>query len=453
MTLADASNLLSGALVDLELDSGDQNTLMLIEANSKQDILFSIILFIVVIVSTTCAGIFGPPLLQEDSSRSLLNRDSRKNVITLRIPGVSPQNQFLMIKLTFELSNPLPEISTHHVTFNYVIVFYDANREIRRAYETFSEDIAFQPRSDTSDEILFLFDRFIHYDHVDIRLDITEFGAITDAVISWACGEVTHLKFQLWIRCVFGVASTATAIIFWMRLRAKAFRRWTLEQKLTLGLNLFSIIGVNPLFPLYLQFPTFLQEILNSFMFRVFTSYVFVFILLVLDHLRNHSSRMLFATKMIFFSVQLIVEMAYPIVYNGWDVLGVEVVPRPLVIFVTTVRVSMYAVFVVWFAVLAVLTYVQLDSTEHFKVLSYISVFLIVIVITLADPLLSKIPLFKNSSGMFTLHFSALHSLVLLMIFSHWPYEFESEEPYANPDTAEKSNIIHDLVDSNDGDS
>jgi hypothetical protein len=77
-------------LVDIEIDTGDQMTLMMIETNSRQDILLSAGLFLLVIVSTTCAGIFGPPLLQEDHSHSLLSRETQKNVITLRIPGVSP---------------------------------------------------------------------------------------------------------------------------------------------------------------------------------------------------------------------------------------------------------------------------------------------------------------------------------------------------------------------------
>jgi hypothetical protein len=86
-------------------------------------------------------------------------------------------------------------------------------------------------------------------------------------------------------------------------------------------------------------------------------------------------------------------------------------------------------------------------------VLAYISLFLIAMVLPLADPLLSTIPLFKKSSGMFTLHFWALHSLPLFIIFSHWPYEFESEESSGNPDTAEKTNVVSDLVDPNEGDS
>jgi hypothetical protein len=430
--------------IDVELDNGDQNALMLIETNSKQDVLLSTGLFLVVIISTTAAGIFGPPLLQEDRTRSVLSHDSQKNVITLRIPGVSPQNQFLMVKLGFEVSNPTADISRHAVSFTYVIVFYnEKNREVRRETETFSEFIVFQPRQDTSDEILFLFDRFISYDHVDLRLDVTEFGSITDAVITWACGEVAHLKFQLWIRAVFGLASVTTLVIFWMRLRS--LRHWTIEQKLTAVLSLCSVIGVNPLFPNYIRNPTILQEILNSFVFRVFTSFVFLFVLIIIDHLGNERlNAWFFAPKLIFFSILLVVEIAYPILYNGWEVLGVEVVPHGLVFFVNAARFALYAVFVLWFVVLAAGMCQTLDQTDRFKLNTYAFVFGIVIAFNVADPLLNRVPVFRNSSGLFTLHFSSLHSFVLLMIFSHWPYEFAAEEAYGNP---EADAAIEGLID------
>jgi hypothetical protein len=76
------------------------------------------------------------------------------------------------------------------------------DRKVRRETKTFSEFIVFQPRQDTSDEILFLFDRFISSDHVDFCL------YVTDAFITWAC-EAKYLNFQLWIKAVFWVASAA----------------------------------------------------------------------------------------------------------------------------------------------------------------------------------------------------------------------------------------------------
>jgi hypothetical protein len=95
-----------GEFVDVEFDNGDQNALMIIETSSTRDAILSTRLFLVAIISTTMAGIFGDPLLQEDRTRSALSHNTQKNVITLRIPGVTPQNRFLLVKLGFEMSNP-----------------------------------------------------------------------------------------------------------------------------------------------------------------------------------------------------------------------------------------------------------------------------------------------------------------------------------------------------------
>jgi hypothetical protein len=138
----------------------------------------------------------------------------------------------------------------------------------------------------------------------------------------------------------------------------------------------------------------------------VFTS----FVLIIIDHLRNQRlSTRFFAPKFIFFSILIVVEITYPILYNGW-----EVVPHGLVFFV------------IWFAA----TMCQkLDQTERFKFNTDAFVFAVVITLNVADPILNHIPVLRNSCGLF----SSLHSFVLLMIFSHWPYEFAAEEADAKP--------------------
>jgi hypothetical protein len=204
---------------------------MIIETNARRDILFSVALFLAVILATTCAGIFGPPLLHEELTRKTLNSEAGKNVLTLRIPGVCPQNEFLIVKLTFELSNPMLEPSNHSVSFHYLLVFLDRDREVRREQASFSRNIVFEPRRDVSDEILFFFDRFISYDRIDLRLVVAEFGALTDAVIRWTTGEVGHLKFQFWIRTIFGLGSCAVIGLFWARLRDVPFASWPSSRR------------------------------------------------------------------------------------------------------------------------------------------------------------------------------------------------------------------------------
>jgi hypothetical protein len=267
----------------------------------------------------------------------------------------------------------------------------------------------------------------------------------------WTRGEPNHLKFQLWIRTAFGLASIATLIVFWAKLRQQPRGKWVLEQKLTLALNIASVIGVNPLFPLYLAQPTILQDILNSFLFRFFNSVVFIFMLLVIDHTKlTQISSCFFVPKLVFFAAQLIIEMAYPVLYNGWDILSVEVVEHTLVVSVNYLRNSLYVVFVLWFVVRIIIAFRKTDSTERFKLYVYTFAFSLVLLLNLSDWILSKLAVFKNSSGLFTLHFSSLHAFVLIMIFAHWPAEFELEELPEIADGKQGASNVHDLLESSD---
>jgi hypothetical protein len=108
--------------------------------------------------------------------------------------------------------------------------------------------------------------------------------------------------------------------------------------------------------------PTILQEIVNSFMFRGFTS----FVLIIIDHLGSEGlDSRFFARKLIFFSILLVVEIASPILYNEWEVFDMAVVPHSLVLFVNT----------------------------------YTFVFAVVIILNVADPILNRIPSSETAPG------------------------------------------------------
>jgi hypothetical protein len=65
--------------------------------------------------------------------------------------------------------------------------------------------------------------------------------------------------------------------------------------------------------------------------FCLFTS----FVLIIVDHLRSQClDTRFFVPKLIFFSPFFVVEIAYPILDDGWEVLGLAVVPHGLVLFV-----------------------------------------------------------------------------------------------------------------------
>jgi hypothetical protein len=422
---------LSDEFVDIEINGHDSNSLMLIDTTSHRDVLLLICILVVVITCTTAAGIFGPPCLQEERTRTKLDTRHRKSVISLTIPGVTPQNEFLSVKLAFEISNPMAEATILPVTFSSVIIFYFQNREVRREFQSFSERITFPPREDTSADIQFFFDRYLSYDHVDLRIDMMESGSITDAVITWTSGEQSHLKFQLWIRTIFGLASMAILAIYTFKLSKVGFDLWTFEQKATLVLNVFSVIGLNPLFFAYSAAPTLLKDMLNTVLYRVFTSYVFVFMLLIIDHiLTQKTSPGFFVPKLAWFAGTVLIEIGHAVLSDGCTTLEVEGLGDEYLLGIGYVRSALYGLFVLWFVGLSLLAVEKVDSSERFRLFVYIGVFSLVILLNLSDRLLQKLGNFRLTSGMFTLHFSSLHSSVLLMIFSHWPYEYEIDEKY-----------------------
>jgi hypothetical protein len=63
--------------------------MMLIDASLRKYVRFALVLFIVVLVSTICAGAFGPGLLHQGQTVLPVNPKSLNDVLSLAIPGLS----------------------------------------------------------------------------------------------------------------------------------------------------------------------------------------------------------------------------------------------------------------------------------------------------------------------------------------------------------------------------
>ena len=424
------------SLADVRIsERGEEDVLMLIETNSKKDILISVFLFLAVIVSPTCAGFFGPPLIHTDRTRYSLTPNTM-NVLHHSIPGVVPQNQFLVAKLAFEQANPTEDEAHTQVIFNYLLIFQADGREVRRESGSFHEAVHFAPRQELSEEIPFFFDRFLRYDRVEVRIDFSGFELLTDAVIIWQVGDINHLKFQLWLRATFGVACVVSFVVFWMRLKSIPRVNWTVEQTATLVLNLLALFGINPLFLLYAYYPSLLQEVLNEFEERAFKSFIFLFILLVVDNLKHEKKSFFLPPKMAFFVVLFLVE-----VIPLWVMpFGLEITGHNIIMALKTVRLLLYVIFAGWYGYIFYHAWISVDQVEHFVMYVYGFVFTIAILASASEVLSTFLSEFVNETALFTLRFSSLYGFVLLMVFCHWPYEYQIDEIYDNPENEEGEN-------------
>jgi hypothetical protein len=418
--------------------------MMLIDAYSRKDIIFALILFIVVILSTTCAGVIGPGLFHQGQNILPVNFQSQKNVLSLTIPDLSPRHQFLVVRLAFSSSNS--SSNSLFVSFTSSTIFYNQKSLVRRDQQFFSQFLQFRDGENTSESIIFFFDRFLTYDRADIRLDLIEMGSLDSAVFSWTYGDEKHFSFQLWIRLTFLLATTATLIVFYFGI--KNLPIWTLEQKWTLMLSLSSAIGLNPLFPAFFRGPKILSDLLDRLLGTVSRVIILFFVLIIIDYVGTQSLHdCFFPPKICFFSVFFLVELIYPLLFNGWEILGIEVFPHVVVVVFQCVRVVLECILFVWVIGASLRSFRNMQSTDVFKFVIYSISFLVVLPIALCPRVFECCGSFGNTSGPFAIQVAAGNSLALLMIFVHWPYKYEADEMYQHPDEGEGE----DLLDSEEG--
>jgi hypothetical protein len=302
--------------------------------------------------------------------------------VSLRIPGVVPQAQFLSLAWHFRSTAP-------RLSLTDLILFYKANTEVRREQGRLLIGLKCEDGSAKAQNFEFFFDRFLSVDYIDLCADFTEFGAVGEVLLSCKTGEVQYLEFQAWIRATFGVASFAGLALFVRRMSVRS-RSITLEQKLTFVLCASSVIGVNPFFFLFAISPSLLQDIVNVIIYRSFTVVIFLFILIVMDGVHvNHVPHWHHASQFVCFFLFLIVEAAYAILCEGSQP------PRPehsvgVTGIVGQIKEQMSIACVVWFIYLCMSHGCEIDVTERFRFGFYVFIFSVVIIVSMADRLLGR---------------------------------------------------------------
>jgi hypothetical protein len=430
---------LSNDLVPVQIeDKATANELMmLIDTYSRRDIVFALVLFIVVIISTTLAGVFGPRLLQEGQSILRINAQSPKNVVSLTIPSLSPRSQFLIVRLAFSIP-PGRSGGSDFVSFTSTTALYHQKALLKRDPQSFSELLTFRDRGNVSEPLVLIFDRFLVYDRVDIRLDMIQSESLDSVVFSWAHACEKHLSFQLWIRLTFLLALALTAAVYYASIRSVPV--WTTEQKWTVLISLGSVAGLNPFFPALASRPTIFADLVDRFLTTSGRILLLFFVLAVMDYVgTQRMSACFLPPKMCFFSLLFLAELVYPLLFNGWEVLGVEVVPHNVVVALGVVRLGMECATLVWILVAAVNSFRNLRATEGFKFGVYAISFAVVLPFVLFPRWLEGCGEFGKTSGSFAGQIAAGSALALLMIFVHWPYKFDVDEMYRHPDTGSAS--------------
>jgi hypothetical protein len=427
---------LSNDLVDGQIDdkATANELMMLIDTYSRKDIVFAVVLFVALIASTGLAGAFGPDLIHEEQNTLPINSLSLKNVLSFTIPPLSPVHQFLIIRITFSIPPTEPRRSIF-LSFTSTMLFYNHESIVRREQQSFAHSLVFGEGENISAPIVFLFDRFISYDRADIRLDIIESGSVDSVFFSWTYADEKHLSFQLWIRVTFLLASSITLVVFYISIRSLPI--WSFEQQWTVLLSVGSLLGLNPLFPAFFVKPTLVSDLVDRLLQTASRVLLLFFILVIIDYVGTQRMRVcFFPPKICFFSIVFLVELVYPLLFNGWEVLGVEVVAHSVVVALRFTRIALEIALLCWTIVASVRSFRTMQTTDTFKFSIYLVAFAIILPIALFPRVLENCGSFGKASGPFAMRIASENAIALLMVFVHWPYRYKADELYRHPNAA-----------------
>jgi O-antigen/teichoic acid export membrane protein len=149
-----------------------------------------------------------------------------------------------------------------------------------------------------------------------------------------------------------------------------------------------------------------------------------------------------YAPKVFFFGLLLLLEIIEAVFSKEWEPLDSTVAV------IVSVKKGLYLAFLVWFVFLVRLVFAGIDSSEHFKLKVYVTVFSTVFSFVLADCLFGKCTIHKGSSVSFTMRFAALQAFVLFMVFSHWTCDYEFNDGFGQSVASKRPESIRDFVDS-----
>ena len=424
---------LKGKLAPIQIgDVQGQDAFMSIETNSFKDDALAILLFICVIFTTTIAGIYGPQLYTPGSVQTLFSDQKTLHQV---VQNIGPINRFLtlslIVKSNTEVKNP-----NMNTKFAFALTFKRNGNEIKRSDGQSQVPLYFEKDKVTSKPIEFFHERSIDYDEVLINVEFDEIKDLSTGILLWKYGDSNHTVFQTWVRFVFAITTVIIAALFIFRLMMVAKENWNLQQRFTVIYLAVSVISCNILYFLLIFFPSLLHVAFNCILHEIFVGFTWFYILVIIDSFRIKDS----PDKYCFYEPKLFI-MVLQIISGSAISINSEIH-----IFTDTVSIVMQIIqsiisfiFIGYIVILIILTYSSADATNLHSYFVYTTVFLLTILFCVVSSFMDSIPFTQNTSGGFSMSFSALHCLCILMAYFHWPYEPSVDQQYNEADEIDQN--------------
>ena len=432
MSQDDQFDKLKGKLQPIQIgDVAGQDAFMSIETNSIKDDTMAIFLFLCVVFTTTIAGIYGPGLFVPGSVQT--HFDDQKS-LHQTVNNLAPINRFLSLSLIFTSNK---EVTNPNLTVKYAfaLTFKQNGNEKKRSDGQSEIVLSFEKDKLKSKPIQFYYDRVINFDEVSINVEFDETKELSSGILYWKYGDQNHTVFQTWVRFVFALTTVIITALFVFRLHMVAKQNWNIEQKFTVIYLVVSVIGCNVFYVILLFIPSLITVVFDCVLNEIFVGFTWFFMLVIIDSFRLSNT----PEKTCFYEPKLIL-MTCRIIIGTIVAIDKEIglfSPQITQTF-SIIQIIVIIIFILYFVILILLTFSSINSTTLHSYVVYSIIFSFTIIFHMISPLLDSFPV-KNTSGSFSMSFSTLHCLTILMAYFHWPYEPSVDQQYNEADEIDQN--------------
>jgi hypothetical protein len=403
-------------------DKNAQETLMVVDSVDLAGGIRIIATFSVALIAITLFGIFGPPAVKTQSSPyQPLHHGDAVEQFKLRISPLSSLNRFLRVYFVLVRSD------TRHTlngTLQYRCHFSfrkSGGSSVLKSAELETVPVRLRRGRTTTGRILLLSDNMVTYSEADVRLELRgALPGISRVQIGARYGNVRHTYFQMAFCVVFALSALTCSRVMLRALSRTPIGQWHFEQKLTLPLIVFAFSRNNPMFCLYVRWPTRIYVIFDTIAKAVFAGYLRLFILALFDCLRFKGRKVTTA----FFLPKLAIVLALfasSIVHGIYDnIVGKHNVDEGI----HGTELVLTLVYIGWAAMSILRAGVAVDVTERHKFNLYAAAGgAAIATMALVQLLLGAFATLRHSSVRFVVAPGAESLFALLMAYCHWPYD------------------------------
>ena len=432
------------SLIDLQIEESlSRETLMNIDSsNTCEDfvtmgVFSALLLFIVVIALSSPA--------KNETTQSVYYFKNNQSTSIFSLRNISKWNHYVFVSASFLVQKFAKSTTLDNVTF---IVSINKTINGKSTYlmkpEIYQENLFVPAKSIKTEPIKLLFDHYPDYDEVIVAIKLKKDmnSPIVGSSISWEYGNDSQPIFQICWRVLFCVICIIAFSMLCRRLCEIPFNNWHLEQKLTVILVLFCILGDDPFYIAQMFYPSPYFAFFTLFMECLFFSYFRFFIISLFSSLcyKNRAlPHCFFIPKVIFMVIDCITDLAYSIITSNEipDEYFPFEISDSVEHFLNISKTVLLAIFVLWAIYSIMSASLFIDVTEKYKFRVYIICSIIALVQLIAVYIIDKLDLFKNTSFVFLTTFAVQNFYVILMAVFHWPFEMITDQEYHNAEINE----------------